>query len=542
MIRVGYFALVFFGLLAFFNAIRHPFVHDDVVFILNNPHITELESWAEAFKVPAASGGINTYYRPVLEILYRFEYHFFGPHPFGFHLFNVIVHIINGLLLFGLLQRLGLREAAAWVIACVFLIHPVQTEAVSCISGISNLWMALGVLLALHAYLNRWYTAALLCFAMAFLSKEQAVMFVPLLMVIDYSRGEKNFCLWLFGAVFACILLWLRQSVTGASLFKDIMLSPGELYLRLAAIPRVMGMDLRLIFCPYDLHYYRSTDILQANGIAWILALISMGGIFYVLHRWPRARPTLILGFGWFLAALLPVLNVAPLINEYSFILTPEHFLYLPMVGILIVVVVSADTLFFHNSLGRHTRHSQLFVIPAKAGIFKKLLLGVVVGSCLLLTWYQNTFWRSEIALFERMLRFEPDFGRGHLLLAKAYYFNGRPQDADKHFGKAFMIMSAYARKASNLTAEKFYLGFVKEILFDWAQNDSARGYWTGALDKYKRAAVIDGKDASLYNNMAFVYLHGGDKKDAYLSLKQALRIDPSFAQARRNLQILGTP
>jgi tetratricopeptide (TPR) repeat protein len=195
--------------------------------------------------------------------------------------------------------------------------------------------------------------------------------------------------------------------------------------------------------------------------------------------------------------------------------------LYLPIVGILIIAVCAAD-----HFLKR----------------FRKLLSGIVISGCLLLSWYQNTFWSSEIVLFERMLRFEPDFGRGHLLLAKAYYFNGRPQDADAHFAKAFTIMSSYAKKASNLTAEKFYLGFKKEILFDWAQNDSAMGRWTQALDKYKAETSIDGRDASIFNNMAFVYLHMGDKKDAYLSLVQALRVDPSFAQARRNLQILGGP
>ena len=533
MKRAGSLALIFFGLLAFFNAIRHPFVHDDVVFILQNPHITGLGSWVEAFKMPAASGGLNTYYRPVLEILYRLEYHLFGPHPFGFHLFNCLVHIVNGLLLFCLLNKLGFVKRVAWVIACVFLIHPVQTEAVSCISGISNLWMALGVLLALNAYLNKWYTASLFCFAAAFLSKEQAVMFVGLVMAIDYSRGKKNFGSWFFWAAAAWILLWLRQSVTGASLLKDVTASPGELYLRLAAVPRVIGMDLRLIFFPYDLHYYRCTDILQPNFIAWGLALMSLGGIFYALNRWPQARPTLILGLGWFLTALLPVLNIVPLINEYSFILTPEHFLYLPIVGILIVVVSAAD--YFIE------RFRKLF-LPFPLFFIKRGLGGVVIGACLLLTWHQNTFWNSEIALFERMLTFEPDFGRGHLLLAKAYYFNGVPERADEHFKKAYTIMSAYAQRATNLTAEKFYLGFIKEILFDWAQNDCSMGHWTRGLDKYKRAAVIDGNDASLYNNMAFVYIHLGDKKDAYLSLEQALRVDPSFAQARSNLQLLGGP
>jgi len=521
MNRAGSLALIFLGLLAFANAIQHPFVHDDVVFILQNPHIAELKGCLEAFKGAAASGGINTYYRPVLEVLYRLEYRLFGPHPSGFHLFNIMVHIANGLLLFSLLQKLMLREALAWLIACIFLIHPVQTEAVCCISGISNLWMAFGVLLALNAYVDKRYVISAAFFVMAFLSKEQGILFVPLVMVIDCYRKEKNFSSWACWIVAACLLLWLRQNITGASLFKDIMVSPGELYLRLECIPRVLGMDLRLIVFPYDLHYYRSTDILQSNAVAWWLALICISGIFYLHHRWSQARPTLILGLGWFLAALLPVLNIAPLINEYSFILTSEHFLYLPIVGILIIAVITAD-------------HYLKY--------FRRPLLGIVISGCLFLTWYQNTFWRSETALFERMLLFEPDFGRGHLLLAKVYYSNGQPEQAEKHFAKAFVIMASYVKKAYNPTAEKFYLGFEKEILFDWAHNDSAMGHWAQALDKYKRAAIIDGKDASLYNNMAFVYLHMGDKKDAYLSLEQALRVDPSFAQARSNLIRLGKP
>jgi tetratricopeptide (TPR) repeat protein len=523
MNRTWAFALVLFGCIAYFNALPHPFVHDDVVFILKNPHITDLKRWPDAFKFTAHSDGINTYYRPVLELLYRLEYRLFGPNPFGFHLFNVIVHIINGLLLFGLLQKLGLRLPAAWLTALLFLIHPVQTEAVSCIAGISNLWMALGILLALHAYLERAYLFSLFFFIIAFLSKEQAIMFVPLLLVIDCYRKEINVRAWFGAAAAAGLMMWLRQAVTGTSVFKEITLSPGELYLRLEAIPRVIGMDLRLIFWPNDLHYYRSTDILQPNGLAWGLFLMSLLGIIFVFCRWSRVRPTLILGLGWFLVALFPVLNIAPLINEYSFILTPEHFLYLPIIGILIIVVAAAQAIPEHF---------------CRASI-KDFLLGLIAALCLLLTWHQNTFWRSETALFERMLRFEPNFGRGHLLLAKAYYFNGRPEAAEVHFEKAFMIIAGYAKKASNQTSAKFYRNFLKEVLSDWAHNDSAFGRWEDALDKYRKAAVIGGEDAALYNDMAFVYVHLGDKKDAYLSLRQALQIDPSFTQARSNLKLL---
>jgi tetratricopeptide (TPR) repeat protein len=140
------------------------------------------------------------------------------------------------------------------------------------------------------------------------------------------------------------------------------------------------------------------------------------------------------------------------------------------------------------------------------------------------------------------MLRYEPDFGRGHILLARTDYFNGRFEQADIHYGRAFEIMTGYAKKASNPIAEKYYLSELKEILFGWAQTDCAMGQWIKGLDKYKRAVVIDGKDPSLYNNIAFVYFHLGDRKNTYLSLKQALRIDPTFVLARRNLQGLGLP
>ncbi|MDE2027194.1 MAG: hypothetical protein KGK03_04920 [Candidatus Omnitrophica bacterium] len=448
-------ALVLLGLAAFFNALGNPFVHDDVVFILKNPHITDLNHWWQAFQVSTAAGGLNTYYRPLLEIFYRLEYRLFGPHPFGFHLVNVIIHIINGLLLLALLERLGLKKPVAWVVAALFLVHPVQTEAVDCIAGISNLWMALGVLGALHAYLERRHVLALLCFVAACLGKEQALMFIPLAVAIDCYRGQRNVVAWFFYTAAAVVLLALRHMVTGASLLKAVMASPGEFGLRLAAIARDILMYVRLIVFPYDLHYYRNTDILQPDHQAWCLLGIAVLVILFIYRRRPQARGILVLGLGWFTAALLPVLNVVPLVNEYSFILTPEHFLYLPMAGILILLVTTVD----------HFMKD-----------FKKFLTGVVLAGCLLLTWHQNTFWSSEIALFERMLTFEPDFGRGQLLLAKAYYFNGQPQMAQPHFQKAFAIMSAYAQKTTNANAKRFYLRYLNEIAYYWSKNQCLMG------------------------------------------------------------------
>ena len=93
-------------------------------------------------------------------------------------------------------------------------------------------------------------------------------------------------------------------------------------------------MYLGTIFFPHDLHYYRSVDILRPNGASIIAFLIVLSAVVWTILKVPQPhRRLLVLGAGWFGITLLPVLNIVPLINEYSLILTAEHFLYLPLLG-----------------------------------------------------------------------------------------------------------------------------------------------------------------------------------------------------------------
>ena len=131
--------IVLLGLLTYAGAVRHPFVHDDVVFILQNPFIARWDNIGDAFlnpSIPQSFHGLVTpYYRPLLEVVYRLEYALFGFNPYGFHFINVIVHIANGLLLWALLRRLLDDKAVAFLASVIFVVHPVQSEAVACGSG-----------------------------------------------------------------------------------------------------------------------------------------------------------------------------------------------------------------------------------------------------------------------------------------------------------------------------------------------------------------------------------------------------------------------
>ncbi|MCA9402030.1 MAG: hypothetical protein KC713_10400, partial [Candidatus Omnitrophica bacterium] len=173
--------LIVIGLMCFGNAIQHPFVHDDKVFILNNPYISDFNlkniflQTSETNKLyPLA----NTYYRPFLNIIYRWQYQLMGFNAHGYHLFNIILHILNALIVYLLMFRLSLgKKGWSFVIALFFLVHPVQSEAVACVAGISNLMFAYFFLLALYFYVCSYdfpgfkslyvYFIGLICFMLA---------------------------------------------------------------------------------------------------------------------------------------------------------------------------------------------------------------------------------------------------------------------------------------------------------------------------------------------------------------------------------------
>lgn len=508
-----YFFFILVALCAFANTLSHPFVHDDVVFILQNPNITHFGDIFKIFFAPQLGGGeANIYYRPMLDLLYRLEYFFFKFNPFYWHLFNVILHGINAALVFRFINLLGFTRSIAFATALLFAVHPVQTESVACVAGISNVLMASFVFLSLISYLRSRPIRSILFMILALMTKEQAILIVPLFVLIDWYRGKKAFAWW--GIVAACAFVFLayRQSITGAHIISDILASPGELKLRVLSIAKVALTDLRILFLPFDLHYYRSTDILAVTWYWWIGALIVVLGLIRLRLKF------LWFGFGFFILALSPVLNIIPLVNEYSWIMSMEHFLYVPMVGIMLALVCI---------IARYCRKhaEQIFLLFAISFFF--------------LTMIQNEYWQSEIVLFERMVVFEPEFGRGQYLLAGAYYHNKDYVLANQHFAKAYAIMDGYSRKAQGEKAQNFLKGYKKDILFDWAHSYEAMGYWQLAERKYLQASTIDANDPKIWHNLGVLYVHTGRANQAVTFFEKALDVDPNFNLAREHLNYI---
>lgn len=465
-----FFILFFLGLSIYFNAIFYPFVHDELVFILKNPSINDL-NLRNIFLKPSINQSdlavVNTYYRPLLELLNRLLFKMFQFNPWGYHLVNIFVHILNSFLVYQIAQVLAEKRKALFLMAAVlFLVHPIQSEAVACISGISNLLFAFFCLGSFFLYLkschqNRLglYAISLFLFFICLFAKEQAVILPFLLLLYEICFNIHLKGSWIksiqrilgFFLVLAGYFL-IRTAIIGFPVTQ--MTEDPELWLRLRSIPASLLMYLGLIFFPSDLHYYRSVDMLEAFIVPTISLMVVLFTAGFLTFLAKPYRRLMIFGAGWFLLAQAPTLNIIPIVNEYSFLLAAEHFMYFPLIGIL----------FWVTGLGLY-----LFSLVEQENRERVKAWGGIICACLsliftLLTIKQNTYWRSDIALFERTVQFEKKFGRGHLLLAQAYAANKEWGKALMEYNRALAIMQGYLKKVKNEKIKPFYQNYINQI------------------------------------------------------------------------------
>lgn len=536
------------GLLAFANAVNHPFVHDDVAFIQQNPYITDLnpKRLFEQTSVPMSNSPlINQYYRPLLEVVNRVLYKVMGPNPHGFHLFNVLLHIINGYLVYQLLGKVtGGGKGLSLAATVLFLVHPVQSEAVACISGISNLVFAFLCLVSFNVYMSSLhgeagktkpglYAAALAVFFLALLAKEQSVVLPVLIVAYEacFSGVRLKQAVRKYGPYCAGFLIVLAGYFLLRKLLFGFALTPvpgsrAELGLRLLSIPRTLLTYFKLIVFPNDLHYYRSQDILLPYF--WpLLLLIAVGivvaGLIFVTPR-PQ-KHWMLFGLAWYGIALLPTLNIVPLVNEFSTVQTGEHFLYFPVIGMFLFMSAAVH----HWAVQRGGGRSPGFVYGA---------FTVIAALCVAMTIYQNTFWRGEIPLFERTLRYEPGFGRVRLHLAKAYAQAGRYEDALAESQKALTIMEGYVGKIKNDKVEGFYLRFITEIHYLIGFCYDVLGERDQAVDHFRKALNLAPEDSTINYSLGLAYLKQGDIGGAIAHFERAVALNEDDLMAANSLAI----
>ena len=178
--------------LVFLPSLLNGFVGlDDPGYLLANPTVKTVT--LENVKTMLTQPFVGTYL-PITMFSYMVEYQLFGLEPFGYHLTNLVLHLLCTVLVFLITERLVGHTVVAFVTSTLFGIHTLHVESVAWIAARKDVLYAVGFLLALYFYLRHlksgrsfsgWYWASLLAFVLAALAKAQAVILPIVLILVD---------------------------------------------------------------------------------------------------------------------------------------------------------------------------------------------------------------------------------------------------------------------------------------------------------------------------------------------------------------------
>ncbi len=453
---LGFLILIVLG--AYFKIFHAEFVYDDFGFIVNNKDIQSFKPFSKFFLSPDIFTGSNyaaenvggKNWRPISSLVFAIEYRFFGPNPFGFHLISILLHLINTVLVYLLITKITSRKGIALATASLWALHPTLTEAVSWIANQSSLIFFGFFLIAILALIKKRFWISYLFFGLSLLSKETALGGIFIIALIFFIYLKRHWKLFIPFILMGLIYIWTRLEILGS--FGDHALR-GSFWQNLLLAPTVFLKYLTLSIWPVNLLLDYSNYSLPLN--LWdprVIFGILMFGLPAVLFWLGFKKSWLVfsLGIVWFVAFLLPVLQLIPFQDIIG-----ERFLYAPLVGFFLAVILGFER--FSN----YAKSKFNFNLNA-AG---KIIFVLVLFIFFILTLNRNKDWLNSenlwlgvlridnqnkkalqnisafylqkgeadkiIEFSEKLLKIDPENRAGHLHLSVGEIMKGRYKEAE---------------------------------------------------------------------------------------------------------------
>lgn len=446
-----------FAFIAYSNSLSNTFVYDDEHHIVENTVIRDLSNIPLMFThdLTYFSGQHRgRFYRPIESVTFAVDYFLWGLQPFGYHLTNMLLHLLAAILLFFFARYIFHDVIQALAVSLIWVVHPINTEAVTYVSGRADPISAIFLLGMVIAQYRSWQTSQrmkplyyfvmLIFFMSALLTKEGSVIFLFLLMLFEYcfrKRGDGVEGLpkkiLFYAGFFVIIFLWyiIRNKIASPAAGVEVIPS---LSARLIILPRIVFDYLRLSFLPMSLHMdYQlpyPDSILKPFYFEPLIPMAAVGLLAIICwYKRNASRIWMIVLFGlaWFFVALLPYLNIAfPLNASFA-----EHWLYIAEMGLLLSVVTA------------------IFALPL-ANSVRSVLMGIlvfIIAAFSIMTIKQNLVWKDGISLYSYTLKHSPYSARICNNLGAEYERRGDFKKAKELFEQALKINPDYAPAKENL-------------------------------------------------------------------------------------------
>lgn len=507
--------IIAIGVICYANSFSNPFIWDDQNLVVDNPYIKDIRLIKNIFTKDLAYGTqFSNFYRPLQSLSFELDYYIWGLNPFGFHLSNFLFHAAAAVVVFLMLSLLfPTARFAPLITALFFIVHPIQTEAVTYISGRADSMAALFMFLAVFFYLKHsrnqkimHISLATICFIFALLSKETALILPFLILLVDVSFPENKLSFkkklkscYLPFIVVTLVYVMLRATVLNF-LDRPLFIANAPLSLRMMTSAKTFVIYLRLLVLPFNLHMERSLPFVTSimdKGVIASLGILTASSIL-IARSYKRSRGLFFAG-AWFFLTLLPVSNLVPINSNMA-----EHWLYLPSIGFFLLIAQGAEKLL--------TKRKAIKLITA-------ILLISSLAFYSYLTIKRNQDWRDPETFFKDILKYSPKSSEAHNSLGAVYKKSNQVKLAAAQFKLAIEAdpnnYKAYGNLGSALREQKRY---------------------NLAISAYKKAIRIRSDIPGLYNNLGNVYADNDDWQEAKEMFDYALTLYPEFALAYINL------
>ena len=537
------------SLAVYANALWNGFVYDDGFLVLDNPWIKDPRFLPEIFLSEAwgfIQGEPNSYYRPMMHVIYSVDFNLFGLKPWGFHLVNIVFHTGSSVLVFLIARTLFSENkypsrfiSIPLMAGVLFAVHPIHSEAVVWVSGVQDLSYAFFCLLSLYLYLlsdsrfNALYFLSVLAFFLGTLCKEPALILPALLVAYDLLLNKKRTGLvfilkrYALFAMAASVYLGIRShaihgsvtSVNEAGFYGNIFIILAT-YLRKLAIPS----DLSVVYL-----FKRATSVLDPRVAAGVGITLVAAVFSYIAFKKDKLVFFCLLVI---MVPLLPCLYI-PAITGPSML--GDRYLYLPSAGF--VMLVSLMT----ARLAKWNRRAAASCFLALATLFFAM------------TAIRNADWKNEYTLWADVVKKAPESAFAHNNLGAALIGMGKYEKAREELKHAVALKPDYAEAHNNLGYSLLHSGMYDMARTEFSlavalKPDYTAAYVNLGLDyaglgrddlavgEYLAALKCDPLAENAYDDLGISYNRLGEVDKSIEALDDALKLDPDYADAHNDL------
>lgn len=470
-----------------------------------------------------------------------------GLQPFYFHLFNIMIHLFNVWLVYILVLTLSQgknKQRIAFMTASLFAVHPILTESITWISGMTyplSTFFILGSFLfyiKAHTKQSRvLYIGSLFLFGLSLLSSEKTIVFPLILIAYSLTHVPHKNWKWIFPyillSLFFILVVYLPK-ITPRIQYTQLITSGSQSQntLDLFAPGAALITYLILLVLPFRLTLYHADTVNKiTNAVGLMVIFLFFSSLIYF---WKKEKK-IFFWLSFFLISLSFALTPLPITSFVA-----ERYMYL---GSIALFYLFSSALIF---LGTKYR------IP----VLSWFIFGVCVILLTARTINRNNDWKTKESFWSSTAISSPLSYQAHTNYGLVLMEQGKSKRAVEELDKAIHLKPDYAEAHEYLGDGYQSMGKWAESLHEyqiaikikptlWRVYQNMGGVYFGlrryddSLIYVKKALSLVPTSADLQTNIGVIYMRKGDKEKAKTAFLKALELDPKFNKAKQGLSLL---